>query len=85
MCKTYDAIIELSKYMKSNILILSVGKLKIEGELYACEDERCYKDIITLKDAKIGCFKTDETKHFKWMNIPSAHISAFAFKCCEEN
>jgi len=85
MCKTYDAIFELSNYTESNILICSLHGMKIEGELHKCYEEmgqeECYKGIITLKNAKIHC--SDGEKEYKWINIPSRHIQAFAFKCCE--
>ena len=87
MCKTYDAIYELSKYVESDILICSLEHMKIEGQLYKCcsemGKEKCYEGIITLKNAVITCCKNHEEKHFKWINIPSKFIQAFAFKCCE--
>ena len=88
MCKTYDAIYELSNYAESDILICSVGHMKVEGKLYKCcaefGDEKCYEGIITLKDAIVKCVHNEEQKEFKWINIPSKHIDAFAFKCCEK-
>ncbi len=87
MCKTYDAIYELSNHVESNILICSLNHLKIEGELHNCCDifdtKECYEGIITLKDAKVYCHTTQTTKEYKWLNIPTKHIQAFAFKCCE--
>ena len=87
MCKTYDAIYELSNYTKSDILICLTGCMRIEGKLYKCcaefGDEKCYEGIITLKDAVVKCTHDDNTKEFKWFNVPSKHITSFAFKCCE--
>ncbi len=87
MCKTYDAIYELSNHVESNILICVLNHFKVEGELHSCGDifgqKECYEGIITLKDAKVHCPKTNTTKEFKWFNISSKHIEAFAFKCCE--
>lgn len=88
MCKTYDAIYELVKHTESDILICMLDHLKIEGQLYRCEyemgKEKCYEGIVTLKDVKIKCFHHEEEKQFGWLNIPSKHIKAFAFKCCEK-
>ena len=88
MCKTYDAIYELSNYAESDILICFVGHTKMEGKLYKCcaefGNEKCYDGIITLKDAKIKCCNSQEEKEYKWINIPSKHIRTFAFKCCEK-
>lgn len=87
MCKTYDAIYELSKHTESDVLICFLDDVKIEGLLYRCEyemgSEKCYDEIITLKDAKVKCSHTQEVKEFAWINIPSKKIMAFAFKCCE--
>lgn len=87
MCKVYDAIYELSEHTESDILICNIGHSKIEGKLYKCFEEfgqkECYKGIITLKDARVKCLYTNEEKMFKWINIPTKHICAFAFKCCE--
>lgn len=87
MCKTYDAIYELSNYTESDILICSVSGLKIEGQLHKCfqemGQEQCYKGVVTLKDATISCLSNDYKQQYKWINIPSKHIQAFAFKCCE--
>ena len=87
MCKTYDAIYELSNHVESDILICSVGHSKIEGHLYKCCDEfgneKCYEGIITLKDAIVNCCH-NEQKEYKWLNIPSKQIEMFAFKCCEK-
>ena len=89
MCKTYDAIYELSDYAKSDILICLVGQTKLEGKLYKCcaefGNEKCYDGIITLKNAKIKYTNTQEEKEYEWINIPSKHIYSFAFKCCEKN
>lgn len=88
MCKIYDAIYELAKHVESNVLICSVGHLKIEGELHKCDcitnDCKCYDGIITLKDVIIKCHKSGEEMKYKWLNISSKHIQAFAFKCCEK-
>ncbi len=87
MCKTYDAIYELSKHTESDILICSLGNLKIEGQLYKCckemGHEKCYEGIVTLKDAIVRWHEGEYRKEYKWLNIPSKHIKAFAFKCCE--
>ena len=86
MCKTYEAIYELLKHVKSNILICTTSQLKIEGELHRCTKEfshdECYKGIITLKNATVKAFEYE--KHYEWLNIPSKHIQTFAFKCCEK-
>ncbi len=88
MCATYDAIYELSNHVESDILICSLNHLKVEGRLYNCEKEfgekECYDGIITLKDAIVKCPESDYTKEYKWLNISSKHILAFAFKCCEK-
>lgn len=88
MCKIYDAIYELSNYAKTDILICSVGHLNVEGKLYKCcaefGDEKCYEGVITLKDAIVHCSHSGENKEYKWFNISSKHIDAFAFKCCEK-
>ncbi len=87
MCKTYDAIYELSKYTESDVLICFLDHAKMEGKLYKCDyemgSEKCYEGIITLKDAKVKCAQTGEEKDFAWINIASKQIKAFAFKCCE--
>lgn len=87
MCKMYDAIYELSKHVESDILICAVGHLKVEGQLHKCNElfgkDECYEGVITLKDAKVSCHKGGEVKEYKWFNVSSKHIQAFAFKCCE--
>lgn len=88
MCKTYDAIYELSNHVESDILICSLGHLKVEGQLYKCKEDlfgnsECYDAVVTLKDATVSCHKGEYTKQYKWFNISSKHIQAFAFKCCE--
>lgn len=88
MCKTYDAIYELSNHVESDILICALGHLKVEGQLYKCREElfssdECYDGVITLKDATVSCLKGEHKKQYKWFNISSKHIQAFAFKCCE--
>jgi len=89
MCKTYDAIYELAKHAESDILICALGHKKIEGHLHKCNSEfhedKCYDGIVTLKDATVTCFKDENVKEYTWINIPSKHIQAFAFKCCEKN
>ncbi len=96
MCKTYDAVYELAKHAQSNILICFMGDCCIEGTLYSCEEEmgkqKCYDEVITLKDVKIKHhhaginleMNQNHEKEFAWLNIPSKHIKAFAFKCCEK-
>lgn len=86
MCKTYEAIYELSKKMESDELICSLNHLKIEGTLHKCDskDGKCYEDVVTLKDAVAICPKSDYRQEYSWINIPSKHIQAFAFKCCEK-
>ena len=87
MCKIYDAIYELSNHVESDILICSVGHVKVEGHLYKCcqefGKEKCYDGIITLKEAVVKSCK-DEQKEYKWLNISSKHIDMFSFKCCEK-
>lgn len=84
MCKTYDAIYKLVKKTESNVIILWVGSKKISGELYMCDDGKCYDEVVTIKDAIVeDCRHKDcEYKEYKWLNIPSHSISAFTFKCC---
>ncbi len=93
MCKTYDAIWELSKHAKSNTLICSLNHAKIEGELFRCsfhddsnkaKNGECYDGIITLKNATVSCPKDGYSHEYEWINISSKHIQAFAFKCCEK-
>ena len=86
MCKTYDAIYEIAKFVESNILICWTGNTKYEGVIHKCDcysnDCKCIDGIITLKDAKTTC-KNGEEHEFKWVNISSKHIESFSFKCCE--
>jgi len=88
MCKTYDAIYEIAKFVDSNILICHTTQAKYEGEIHRCDcysnDCKCIDGIITLKNAKITC-KDGNQKEFKWINISSRHIESFSFKCCETN
>lgn len=88
MCKTYDAIYEIAKFVESNILICNTGNTKYVGEIHKCDcysnDCKCIDGIITLKNAQATC-KNGETKEFKWINISSKHIESFSFKCCEKN
>ena len=87
MCKTYEAIYDLAKRMKSDVLICSLNHLKIEGTLHKCDDNegKCYENIITLKDATVTCPHTDYKQEYKWINISSKYIQAFAFKCCKKD
>mgnify|MGYP004718667173 FL=1 len=88
MCKTYTAIYKLAQHTESDILICTLANSKVEGKLHHCNcdfhHDKCYEDIITLKDATVTCLKTKETCEFKWINIPTKHILMFAFKCCEK-
>lgn len=88
MCKTYDAIYEIAKFVESNILICQTENLHFEGEIHKCDcysnDCKCQDGIITLKNAVATC-QNGEKKEFKWINISSKHIIAFSFKCCEMN
>ena len=88
MCKTYEAIYEIAKFVESNVLICKTSNATYEGIIHKCDcysnDCKCIDGIITLKDAKITC-KNNETKDFKWINISSKHIESFSFKCCEGN
>jgi len=86
MCKTYEAIYDLAKKMESDILICSLNHLKIEGQLHKCDSDegKCYKSVVTLKDAVATCPHTDYKQEYRWINIPSKHIQAFAFKCCKK-
>ncbi len=88
MCKTYDAIYNLSKHTESDVLICRLNSIKIEGNLHKCCEEmgqeKCYEGIITLTDATVTSLKNEYQKEYKWINIPSKHIQAFAFKCCEK-
>ena len=89
MCKTYETIYELVKHTESDILICALPHAQIEGKLTKCnfkkDEDTCYEDIVTLEDAIVKCHNSQETKEYKWINIPSKHIQAFAFKCCEKN
>jgi small nuclear ribonucleoprotein (snRNP)-like protein len=86
MCKTYDAIYEIAKFVNSNVLICKTNQSTYEGTIYKCDcysnDCKCIDGIITLKNAKITC-PDKETKEFEWINISSKHIESFSFKCCE--
>ena len=85
MCKTYDAIFEIRKSAESSYLILWTNGMVIKGELYCCDnnhDCKCLKDIITLHNVVVYCQKSGEEYHYKWLNVPSAHVKAFAFECC---
>ena len=86
MCKTYEAIYDLSKKMESDVLICSLNHLKIEGQLYKCDhkDGKCYEEIVTLKDAVVYCPKSDYQQEYGWINIPSKYIQAFTFKNCKK-
>ncbi len=90
--KTYDAIYKIAKTAESNVIILWVGHVEIRGILVDCDDNKCINGIVTLQDASVKCMKhhheqmSEEMfneKHFRWLNIPSCHINAFTFKCCE--
>lgn len=90
MCKMYDAIYELSNHVESDILICSLGHLKVEGTMHKCNElfgeDECYDGVITLKDVKVTCYSAngdEKTKEYKWFNVASKHIQGFAFKCCE--
>ena len=86
MCKTYDAIYEIAKFVESDILICQVENSHFEGELHKCDcysnDCKCEEGIVTLKNATVTC-ASGEKKEYKWINISSKHIASFAFKCCE--
>ena len=86
MCKTYEAIYDLAKKMESDILICSLNHLKVEGQLHKCDSDegKCYESVVTLKDAIVTCPHTDYKQEYRWINIPSKHIQAFAFKCCKK-
>ena len=83
--KHTDAIYEIAKFVKSNILICKTIQAKYEGEIYKCDcysnDCKCIDGIITLKDAIVTC-SNGEQHNFKWINISSKHIESFSFKCC---
>ncbi len=86
MCKTFDAVYELSEHVESDILICFLNHLKIEGKLHKCDKKegKCYDDVITLKDAVVTCPKSGYSQEYTWLNVPSKHIQSFAFKCCEK-
>ena len=90
MCKTYDAIYEIAKFVKSNILICETINSKYEGEIHKCDcysdDCKCIDGIITLKDATATSIN-GEQKRYKWINISSKHICSFSFLChsCDDN
>ena len=85
MCKTYDAIYEIAKFVESNILICHTTHAKYAGEIHKCDcysnDCKCIDGIITLKDAKIT-YTSGKTHEFKWINVSSKHIESFSFLCC---
>ena len=87
MCKTYDAIYEIAKFVESNILICYTMCGKYEGEIHKCDcysnDCKCIDGIITLKNAKMTC-KNGQEKEYKWINLSSKHIESFSFKCCSK-
>lgn len=82
MCKTYDAIYEIVKFVDSNLLICNTQSASYEGEVYKCDcysnDCKCIEGIITLKNAKVSC-RNGEMKEFEWINISSKHIESFSF------
>jgi len=86
MCKTYEAIYEVAKFVESNVLICCTSTAKYEGEIHKCDsysdDCKCIDGIITLKNAKVIC-ENGQEHQFKWINISSKHIESFSFKCCE--
>lgn len=87
MCKTYDAIYEIAKFVKSSVLICYTAHAKYEGIVHKCDcysnDCKCIDGIITLKDATISCDNGKEKK-LEWVNLASKHIESFSFKCCEK-
>ena len=88
MCKTYEAIYEIAKFVESNVLICWTGSAKYEGELHKCDcysnDCKCIDGIITLKNAKVTC-ENGQEHQFKWINLSSKHIESFSFLCCSSN
>ena len=86
MCKVYDAIYEIAKFVESNVLVCHTANAKYKGEVYKCDcysnDCKCIDGIITLKNATVVCQNGIE-RQFKWINISSKHIESFLFKCCE--
>lgn len=86
MCKTYEAIYEVAKFVESNVLICCTAHAKYEGEVYKCDsyssDCKCIDGIITLKNAKVTC-EDGQIHEFKWINISSKHIESFSFACCK--
>lgn len=82
MCKTYDAIYEIVKFVNSNMLICYVNHTKYEGEVHKCDcysnDCKCIDGIVTLKNAKVTC-KDGTTFNYDWINISSKHIESFSF------
>lgn len=90
MCKTYEAIYEIAKFVESNVLICHTNHAKYVGEIHKCDsysdDCKCIDGIITLKNAKVTCQDGNEHE-FKWINLSSKHIESFSFLCClkEEN
>ena len=83
MCKIHSAIYELSKHAKSDILVCSTGHLHIEGKLHKCNwvegENKCYDEVVTLTDALVTT-DNEYKKEYKWINIPTKRINAFAFK-----
>ena len=82
MCKTYDAIYEIVKFVNSNVLVCYVNHTKYEGVVHKCDcysnDCKCIDGIVTLKNAKVTC-QDGNTKEFDWINISSKHIESFSF------
>jgi len=88
MCKTYDAIYEIAKFVESNVLICHTMHAKYVGTVHKCDcfsnDCKCIEGIVTLKDAKVICENGQENE-FKWINISSKHIESFSFACCQKD
>ena len=84
MCKTYDAIYEIAKFVESNVLICRTSNARFEGQVYKCDcysnDCKCIDGIITLKDAVVT-YSNGQTKEYSWVNIAAKHIEAFSFSC----
>ena len=79
---TYEAIYKIAKTTDTNLVVIWTHNTQITGMLLDCDDSKCIKGIITLKDAIVKCYKESSDYHFSWLNIPSCHITGFTFKCC---
>ena len=84
MCKMYDAIYEVRKHTKSDLLHLWLDGAYVKGTL-TCScfgEEKPLDGIITLKDVVVECSEHHHKNEYKWLNIQAKKIKAFVFDCC---